>query len=158
MGQMGVEIERKYLVTDDRWRQAVSRVRHVRQGYLSKAGAVAVRVRCVDNEHAFLTVKSAKQGIRRQEFEYPIPVREAEELMLLCEGCVIEKQRYDLQYAGMTWEIDVFLGANEGLVIAEVELAREDQEIEIPPWASSEVTDDERYYNAGLSKHPYCTW
>lgn len=155
---MAVEIERKFLVVDDGWRLDVSRIRHIRQGYLSRNGAASVRIRCADGGQAFLTIKSAKQGMVRQEFEYAIPAGDAEEMLLLCGCCTVEKQRHDVPYGGLLWEVDVFLGANAGLVIAEVELASENQEVDRPAWLGEEVTGDLRYYNTELAVRPYRTW
>jgi adenylate cyclase len=155
---MAIEIERKFLVADESWRTAVSRTRRIRQGYLSNNGVSSVRVRCAGDDRAFLTIKSAEQGARRQEFEYTIPVADAEALLALCEGNIVEKLRHDVLHGGLTWEVDEFLGANQGLVIAEVELARVDQVIDRPAWLGSEVTSEQRYYNAGLARRPFNSW
>jgi adenylate cyclase len=155
---MAIEIERKFLVADEGWRTAVSRTRHIRQGYLSNNGLSSVRVRCAGDDRAVLTIKSAEQGARRQEFEYAIPVADAVELLRLCEGGIVEKLRHEVPHAGLTWEVDVFLGANQGLVIAEAELDYEDQVIEKPAWLGEEVTGEQRFYNAGLAKRPFNSW
>lgn len=154
---MGVEIERKFLVSGDEWRAGVSRVRRLRQGYLSTGGLAAVRVRSVDDGFAALTIKGARKGMTRAEFEYEIPAADAQELLGIC-GAVVEKLRHDVPYAGLTWEIDEFLGANAGLVVAEVELTDAAQAIDIPPWIGAEVTEDRRYYNAELFLRPFSTW
>lgn len=155
---MAVEIERKFLVNDDGWRANVTRTRHIRQGYLAQEGATTVRVRCIAGKRAALTIKGATSGAARAEFEYEIPVADAEELLQLCVGNIIEKVRHDVPYGGLTWEVDVFHGANEGLVVAEVELERVDQVVEMPAWAGAEVTNDIRYYNAELVTRPFSTW
>lgn len=155
---MAIEIERKFLVADNGWRTAVSRTRRIRQGYLSNNGVSSVRVRCAGDDRAFLTIKSAEQGARRQEFEYAIPVADAELLLGLCEGNIVEKLRHDVPHGGLTWEVDEFLGANQGLVVAEVELDRVDQAIDRPAWLGSEVTSEQRYYNAGLARRPFNSW
>jgi adenylate cyclase len=155
---MAIEIERKFLVAGDGWQTAVSRTRRIRQGYLANTGLSSVRVRCVDNDRAFLTIKSAEQGARRQEFEYAIPVADAEELLGLCEGSIIEKLRHDVPHSGLTWEVDVFLGANLGLVIAEAELDHEDQAMDKPGWLGGEVTREQQYYNAALARRPFGSW
>lgn len=153
---MAQEIERKFLMTDltciagmtgFRWRQA----------YLSRVPERTVRVRIGDSS-AFLTVKGKSRGAVRDEFEYAIPVADAEELLSLCDGFVVDKTRYLVEHAGHVWEIDVFHGDNEGLVVAEVELAAEDEHVELPSWTGPEVTDDYRYQNSSLSEKPFRTW
>ena len=153
---MADEIERKFLVTSREWR--TGEATEYRQGYLNLDKERTVRVR-VAGERAYLTVKGITRGATRREFEYPIPLAEAEEMLAgLCRQPLIEKRRYRLQHAGLTWEIDEFFGDNAGLVVAEVELEREDQPFERPPWLGDEVTDDPRYYNASLVEHPYRDW
>ena len=153
---MGTEIERKFLVSGDGWRQGPSVM--YRQGYLSTDKERTVRVR-YGGERAFLTVKGENTGATRSEFEYEIPRKDAEEMLdQLCERPLIEKRRYCVQLGGLTWEIDEFVGENEGLVLAEVELEDEGQVVEPPPWAGREVTGDPRYFNANLVRHPYRTW
>lgn len=164
---MAIEIERKFLVRDDSWRQAADAGTVYRQGYLSRvpgqradADAVrsSVRVRS-DGARAFLNIKSATLGIRRQEYEYPIPVTDAAAMLAdLCVGAVVEKTRYHVHVGPHVWEIDVFAGANAGLTVAEIELAREDEVFERPPWLGDEVSDDPRYYNVCLAERPYSTW
>jgi adenylate cyclase len=154
---MSVEIERKFLVRGDDWRMgAVSTL--CRQGYLSSGPGRTVRVR-VAGEHATLTIKGPPRGIARPEFEYEIPVAEANELLdTLCEQPLIEKIRHVVAYDGFAWEIDEFQGDNAGLVVAEVELEREHQDVSLPPWVGEEVTGDPRYYNASLVRNPYSRW
>ncbi len=154
---MGVEIERKFLVKDDSWRKGATGVLY-RQGYMLNESQRTVRIR-IAGEQAFLTIKGATQGATRQEFEYPIPVEDARVLLdHFCPPPHIEKYRYTIEYAGHTWEIDEFLGENAGLIIAEVELSREDEAIRFPPWLGEEVTHDSRYFNANLSLRPYRSW
>lgn len=154
---MALEIERKFLVTGDDWK-VPGRGLHVRQGYLSTVAERTVRVR-IAGHRAFLTIKGKSVGICRAEFEYPIPVDEAEEMLLtLCEQPIIDKHRYRVPHGGLVWEVDDFHGANEGLVVAEVELESADQRVSPPTWIGDEVTDDPRYFNAALVANPYSTW
>ena len=153
---MGTEIERKFLVKEGPWREAAAET--YRQGYLSTVKERTVRVRTI-NDKGYLTVKGVSVGASRLEFEYEIPVADAEQLLdNLCEKPLIEKQRYKLDHGGLTWEIDVFFGDNEGLIVAEVELQSEDQVFESPDWVVDEVTSDPRYYNANLISNPYSNW
>ena len=153
---MGLEIERKYLVTDDSWRMGKGKL--ILQGYIKNQKDGVVRVR-VMGEEAQLTIKSGTAGITRLEYEYEIPVAEANEMMdKLCEKQIIEKVRHEIVEASQKWEIDEFLGENAGLVIAEIELEREDQEIIKPKWLGEEVSNDVRYLNARLVKEPYSKW
>lgn len=155
---MPLEIERKFLVHTALWRADPARASRYRQGYLCGAPDVVVRVRTADSA-AFLTVKGATQGITRLEFEYPIPIADANEMLdALCGGAIIEKTRYRVPFGGRTWEVDVFAGENAGLVLAEVELPSADAVVELPPWAGVEVSDDSRYYNASLARHPFMHW
>lgn len=154
---MGVEIERKFLVRGDDWRSGVTAQRVLRQGYPAIDGAVTVRVRIADDE-AWITIKGKGSGIRRAEFEYAIPVGDAEELLELCGGRVVEKVRHIIPVATRIWEVDVFSGNNAGLVVAEIELEAEDEAVELPPWIGKEVTDDSRYLNSFLAVHPFCRW
>ena len=155
---MATEIERKFLVLDDSWRQQADRATPMRQGYMSGGERASVRVR-VQGEQAFLNIKSATLGVWRREYDYPIPLGDAEEILdHLCEGPLIEKTRYHVEHAGHTWEVDVFEGDNAGLVVAEIELDSEDQPFEKPPWAGDEVSHDPRYYNVCLVKHPFKAW
>ena len=154
---MGTEIERKFLLSGDSW-QAGAEGKLYRQGYLSAAARRNVRVRIIGDQ-GFLTVKGRASGITRLEFEYEIPLADAESMLdQLCLEPLIEKTRFLVEYAGLTWEIDRFAGVNAGLVVAEVELSDEDQEIELPPWVGREVTDDPRYLNSSLVEKPYTTW
>ncbi|MFN5049547.1 CYTH domain-containing protein [Roseateles sp.] len=152
---MGIEIERKFLVRGQGWRQG--QAQRYSQGYLNRAAERTVRVR-IAGEQAFLTIKGRSQGASRLEFEYAVPLADAQALLQLCEGPLIEKTRYTLEQDGLRWEVDEFHGENAGLVLAEVELASEDQAITRPDWLGEEVTGDERYYNSRLSEQPFGRW
>ena len=154
---MAVEIERKFLLKNDSWRDNVIGSHVLKQGYLASSPLPTVRVRISDDK-AFLTIKGRTEGISRVEFEYEIPSNEAIEMLELSAQPPIEKTRYIVEANGHTWEIDVFEGSNAGLVLAEVELDNEDEKIELPDWIDIEVTSDPRYYNSALSKTPYSTW
>ena len=154
---MGIEIERKFLLASDAWRGQGQSVL-LRQGYLSSARERVVRVR-IEGEQAMLTIKGANVGATRSEWEYPIPLADAAELLDgLCEQPLIEKTRHRIEHAGMVWEVDEFLGANAGLVVAEIELASEDQPFDKPDWIGAEVSGYARYYNANLIRHPFSQW
>jgi adenylate cyclase len=153
---MGKEIERKFLVTGNTWRNSKGVV--VRQGHLSMDKERVVRVRTA-GEKGFLTIKGKGRGLTRPEYEYEIPVQDAEEMLDgLCTGYLIEKIRYYVHHEGLTWEIDEFKGENQGLVVAEVEIESEDQEISKPNWVGEEVSDDPRYLNVNLAHHPFREW
>lgn len=158
---MGVEIERKFLVASDAWRQ-LGTPELLRQGYLTSDPLRTVRVRIEGRsgeENGVLTIKSKSEGASRGEWEYPIPLADAVELLeRLCERPLVEKYRRRIDHAGFTWEVDEFLGENAGLVVAEIELPSEDAVFERPDWVGQEVTGDKRYYNANLIRHPYSTW
>lgn len=155
---MPKEIERKFLVTSPAWRdQAHDRLRLV-QGYLANTGTASVRVR-VSGETAYLNVKSMTLGVSRHEYEYPIPVDDAREMLAeLCQGPLIEKDRYLVEVGAHTWEVDEFFGDNAGLIVAEIELDDPDEPFEKPAWVGEEVSDDPRYYNVMLIQHPYKDW
>jgi adenylate cyclase len=153
---MATEIERKFLVSGDTWRPGASGCRYV-QGYLSREAERIVRVRQAGSS-AFLTIKGLAQGTTRLEFEYPIPFSDAEQLMKLCLRSLIDKTRYTIEYHGKHWEVDEFHGENDGLVLAEIELSREEEPIDLPPWIGKEVSRDPRYFNAYLSEHPFAQW
>lgn len=154
---MAEEIERKFLVAGKLWKAPGAGTRY-RQGHLSSVKERTVRVRRVGNK-GYLTVKGITAGAVRSEFEYEIPVADADALLNgLCEKPLIEKDRYRVRVGRHTWEIDEFRGENQGLVVAEVELQREDKPFEKPGGIAAEVTDDPRYFNANLGKHPYATW
>jgi CYTH domain-containing protein len=154
---MGTEIERKFLVTGEAWRDMAVDTPY-RQGYLCLEKGRTVRVR-IAGDQAFLTIKGQASGISRMEYEYPIPVADAGVLLAeLCEQPIIDKKRYTITYQGFVWEIDEFFGENAGLLVAEIELESEDQEFVKPPWVGEEVSFDRRYANASLVKAPFCTW
>lgn len=153
---MGVEIERKFLLAGEGWRQAVARSLHIRQGYLG-GERCSVRVR-IDDDRATLNIKSCRLGAVRSEFEYEIPHADAEELLALAAGPVLAKRRHLVEHAGMLWEIDEFEGDNAGLIVAEIELDDVDAAFERPGWLGAEVTDDPRYYNVNLVREPYSRW
>lgn len=154
---MGKEIERKFLVHEDvAWRSINGTI--YRQGYLSTVKERTVRVRTIGDK-GYLTIKGITVGATRLEFEYDIPVNEAEELLdLLCERPLIEKRRRIIEFAGLIWEVDEFFGDNMGLILAEVELENEDQRFSKPAWIAQEVTDDARYFNANLVSYPFSKW
>lgn len=152
---MGLEIERKFLVTSEAWRVGTPTL--FVQGYLSRDVQNTVRVR-VAGQQAMLTVKGKTHGISRAEYEYEIPLADAQEMLKLCEGPLIEKNRWLLKAGQLTWEIDEFLGLNAGLVIAEIELEHEAQTFSLPDWVGKEVSDDSRYFNSNLSKTPFSAW
>lgn len=158
---MASEIERKFLVLDSSWQEQSSQSRYLRQGYLTRieqGGNSSVRVRISDTE-AWLNIKSSTLGISRLEYEYAIPLDEAKEMLdLLAQGPVLEKTRHLIPFEGHTWELDVFHGANEGLVVAEIELAHEEEAFARPAWLGREVSDDPRYYNVNLINHPWSEW
>lgn len=154
---MGLEIERKFLVTGDQWRD-MGEKSLLRQGYISSHPERIVRVR-IDGDAGRITMKGKSLGAMRQEWEYPIPVEDANELLAsLCEQPLIEKYRYRIPFDGHLWEVDEFLGENAGLVVAEVELANESQAVARPSWVGVEVTFDPRYFNSNLLKHPFSQW
>jgi len=154
---MALEIERKFLVTGNYWQVAAGV--QFSQGYLNrdKNRTVRVRVRVADNQ-GFLTIKGATSGATRTEFEYEIPVSDAESLLQMCEGPIIQKLRRNINYKGFKWEVDEFQGDNLGLVVAEIELSDENQPFEKPSWIGKEVTYDARYFNSNLAQHPFNTW
>lgn len=155
---MPIEIERKFLVRDDRWRAAATRALPMVQGYLGGGdGKASVRVR-LEGDVGKLNIKAAVVGMTRAEFEYDIPAADARALLdQLCVG-VVEKVRHWVPHAGRTWEVDQFGGANDGLVTAELELGDERETFERPDWLGDEVTHDRRYYNQALALHPYSAW
>jgi adenylate cyclase len=155
---MTYEIERKFLVKDDRWRDSADNGASIRQAYLSRTPSISLRIRVVDESRATLTVKSAAAEIRRLEFEYAIPLADANALIELRQGAVVEKRRHRLPWHGLTFEIDVFHRENEGLVIAEIELPHENVRFEKPAWLGAEITTDSRYSNASLAIKPFSSW
>lgn len=161
---MGIEIERKFLVVGEGWRAAAHKVVPMAQGYLNDLAAMdtgamkaSVRVR-IAGEEAFLNLKSRELGHTRQEFDYPIPVADARDLLALSVGGLVDKRRHYVEHEGHLWEVDEFLGDNAGLVVAEIELASADTVFAKPDWAGAEVTESVRYYNLALATRPYAQW
>lgn len=155
---MALEIEHKFLLISDEWRSLASHSEVFRQGYLSNNPAASVRVRIADHK-ATLNIKGMTIGTHRPEYEYSIPLQEADELLnQLCARPIIEKTRYFVEYAGKTWEVDEFAGENAGLIVAEVELAEIDEAFQRPVWAGLDVSGIERYYNVSLLSYPYSQW
>ena len=153
---MANEIERKFLVRGDSWRSGSSGSLYI-QGYLSRDPQRVVRIRQAGTS-AVITIKGPPRGVVRPEFEYAIPFSHAQDLMRLCLRPLIEKVRYVLEYHSKRWEVDEFRGENEGLVLAEVELTREDEPVDLPLWVGEEVSGDERYFNSNLVEHPFTKW
>jgi adenylate cyclase len=155
---MPYEIERKFLVRDDSWRASARAPLSIRQGYLTCNGSLSIRIRVIDQIRARLTIKSAVSKISRLEFEYEIPIGDAAVLLSLRECGLVEKLRYRLPWHDLTWDIDVFQGENQGLVIAEIELPDEDKAFEKPDWLGPEVTSAPRYSNTNLAKMSFGSW
>lgn len=154
---MAVEIERKYLVKSDAWRSLGSGTFY-RQGYIYTENHTTVRIRLAGN-CGYLTIKGKRVGAVRSEFEYPIPCEDAEIMLeTLCDRPLIEKVRYRIFEGDLVWELDEFAGENAGLILAEVELTAENQAVALPDWIGKDVTDDFRYYNSYLARHPYQQW
>ncbi|HEY6984852.1 MAG TPA: CYTH domain-containing protein [Rhodanobacteraceae bacterium] len=156
---MPVEIERKFLVVGDAWRREILRSRRMAQGYLAgpPSSRCSVRVRTA-GEEAWLNIKSATTGVERDEYEYAIPLEDAERLLATLAGERVEKIRHEVELDGHLFEIDEFLGENAGLVVAEIELAHVDETFPHPAWLGHEVSDLARYYNLNLATHPYSRW
>lgn len=154
---MGYEIERKFLVVGDGWCGEAEGI-ELRQGYLSRDPERVVRVRAA-GARAFVTIKGINRGASRCEYEYEIPVDDAGEMLReLCVSPIIEKTRYRHEHEGHIWEVDVFAGANQGLVLAEIELGSEEEVFARPAWVGQEVTGDVRYYNSNLAVRPFGSW
>lgn len=155
---MATEIEHKFLVTGDSWRADAHASQDFEQGYLCGDGPASVRVR-VEGSRANMNVKAAVVGSVRAEYEYPIPIEDAREMLAsLCVAPPVIKTRYWVAYGEHTWEIDEFAGDNAPLVIAEIELDSVDEPFQRPPWLGEDVTDDARYYNHALAFTPYAGW
>jgi adenylate cyclase len=155
---MAVEIERKFLVSGEEWRHLATRSERMVQGYLASTGTCAVRVR-LEGDRARLNIKSAGLDIRRLEYEYPVPVEDAEEILEhLCDGRLVSKTRYYVPIAAHVFEVDEFEGENSGLVVAEVELESRDEWFERPSWLGREVSGEARYLNNNLAVEPYSRW
>jgi len=154
---VGQEIERKFLVSDDGWRAAATSSTPMRQGYLASDENRTVRVR-VAGDRAFVTIKGRAVGLVRPEFEYEIPAADGEALMVLCLPSPVVKTRHLVPHAEHVWEVDVFEGSNSGLVVAEVELHRAGERVDLPSWVGDEVSHDRRYTNARLAAQPWAQW
>ncbi|GAB3513423.1 CYTH domain-containing protein [Emticicia fontis] len=155
---MALEIERKYLIHQDKWDSFPKPEGQLfRQGYILKDPEKTIRVRVTD-KNAYLTIKGASVGATRTEFEYEIPKEEGIELLDNFAVSELSKIRYKVLHVNKLWEVDVFLGSNEGLVVAEIELESEDEAFELPEWINIEVTGDNRYYNSNLSANPFKNW
>lgn len=155
---MAIEIERKFLLVNDDWKKYADKGVAIRQGYLAESTTASVRVR-IQDDSANINIKSAGINISRSEYEYAIPLEDARSMLRsLCNGPLIEKTRYHVTYDDKIWEIDVFEGDNKGLIVAEIELAAIDEDFARPPWVGDDVSDDARYYNMNLVKHPYKDW
>ena len=155
---MGREIERKFLVKGEGWREAATRRTRMRQGYLSDGMSRSIRVR-LEGDRAAINIKSSRDGIQRLEFEYPVPVEDAVAMLdHVALKPLIEKTRYEVPVGAHLWEVDVFEGDNSGLIVAEVELGSVDEVFERPEWAGEEVSHDHRYYNVSLRENPYKNW
>lgn len=154
---MPLEIERKYLLKNNRWKGLAEGVLY-KQGYLFDTMGRSARIRIVGDQ-AFLTIKAARAGIVRDEYEYAIPLSDAVEMMENhCNDEVIEKKRYKITYNNKVWEVDEFFGKNHGLIIAEIELSDASDNIDKPDWVGKEVSNDSKYFNTNLIKNPYCNW
>ncbi len=155
---MAIEIEHKFLLANDNWRKYVSHSVEYRQGYLSSQATSSIRVR-ISNDHAWLNIKTATVGTHRHEYEYEIPMTDANEILMnLCRKPLIEKTRHFVTDDNHLWEIDEFAGDNQGLIVAEIELDETGQSFSKPDWLGLEVTEDLRYYNNNLAIHPYSEW
>lgn len=155
---MATEIERKFLIVNDSWREQVTQEKNIRQGYFASAGKASLRIR-ISGDSANLNIKSATLDVTRLEYEIPIALSDAKEMLEnLCERPFIEKVRYLVPFGDHVWEVDEFSGDNQGLLVAEIELSSADENFEKPDWLGEEVSDDERYYNVCLVKHPYKDW
>ena len=155
---MAVEIERKFLVRSDAWRSLVTHKARIRQAYLASGERSTTRVRITDGGEATLTIKSKRADLRRIEIEYPISVLDAEALLSLRLSGLIEKTRFTVPWNSHRWEVDVFCGDNDGLVIAEIELHHESEAFDRPSWLGIEITGQSQYYNGPLARHPFRLW
>jgi len=155
---MGIEIEKKFLLANDGWRSSIVKSIPFRQGYLAGSEKASVRIR-IEGNRANINIKGATLGVRRQEFEYSIPLDDASELLsTLSNGPLVEKTRHYVFVAEHEWEIDEFQGDNEGLIVAEIELQDENEVFYKPDWLGREVSHDERYYNSMLVNMPFKRW
>ncbi|MGR8947393.1 MAG: CYTH domain-containing protein [Gammaproteobacteria bacterium] len=155
---MAIEIERKYLVSSDEWRESCQHTIEIRQAYLANTANASIRIRVSDNR-AHINLKSTHSLMAREEYDYEIPLAEGTQMMeRLCEGYMISKTRHHVIHREQLWEIDEFHAHNKGLIVAEIELDSAAQNVQIPPWLGVEVTDFPRFYNHWLSKRPFCLW
>ena len=154
---MKVEIERKFLVKNQDWEKLIVEKHSIQQGYLNTDKSCNVRVRIM-NTMAFLTIKGKRVNTVRPEFEYEIPLNDAESILKLSKNSIIKKTRYTVNHKGQIWEIDQFEGDNQGLVIAEIELKQKDEAISLPNWIGTEISNDDRFYNLSLSVNPFKNW
>jgi adenylate cyclase len=155
---VGVEIERKYLVANSLWQARVESSFHITQGYLSRGEGASIRIRLIDDA-AVVTIKGARDGIQRAEYEYPIPREDAEEMLAtLARTPLIEKTRHLIPHEDHVWELDVFEGANAGLITAEIELSSIEEAFKKPEWLGKDVSDDVRYGNSNLVGNPFTEW
>lgn len=155
---MGLEIERKFLPASEAWRNEVSDSQRIAQGYISRGERTAVRVR-IQGDRAELNIKHSIDGIHRLEYEYPLPLADAQEMLdKVALRPLIDKTRHHVRRGEHLWEIDEFHGENAGLVVAEIELAHADESFDLPDWLGDEVSTDQRYYNSNLSRHPFSKW
>lgn len=154
---MAKEIERKFIIDISQLGELKSGV-EIKQGYISTTDNSTVRIR-LSGDKAFLTLKGENTGTARSEFEYEIPVNDANEILAeLCSGPIIEKTRYLVEHSAHTWEVDIFRGDNEGLIIAEVEMQSENERVDIPAWVTKEVTCQAKYYNSNILNNPFKNW
>lgn len=155
---MADEIERKFLVKSDAWRQEIVRTRVIRQGYLANTDECSIRIRVSDAD-GYISVKSAGLEISRKEYEYAIPLNDAGEMLArFCTGNRIEKTRFNVRHQEHEWEVDVFEGENQGLILAEIELTAVDEKVILPDWIGVEVSGDPSYLNSNLSTEPFSKW
>jgi adenylate cyclase len=152
-----VEIERKFLVKNQDWKKLIVEKHSIQQGYLNTDKSCNVRVRIMNNL-AFITIKGKRINTARPEFEYEIPLNDAESILKLSKTSIIKKTRFTVNHQGQIWEIDQFEGDNQGLVIAEIELKQKDKAIGLPNWIGTEISNDERFYNLSLSSNPFKNW
>tara|TARA_B110001469_G_C9598385_1_gene297206 strand:- start:689 stop:1159 length:471 start_codon:yes stop_codon:yes gene_type:complete len=154
---MGLEIERKFLIKDDSWKEDANKGTSIKQGYLNSKAERTVRIR-IYGDNGVLTVKARRKNLSRKEFEYQIPLKDAFDMLNMCEKPIIEKTRFLISKNNSTWEIDVFEGINEGLIVAEIELTSEEESFDSPSWLGEEVSLDSKYYNSSLMTNPYSKW
>ena len=154
---MGIEIERKFLLKNNDWKKAADQGQRIQQGYLNLDKVRTVRIRVI-GEKGILTIKGKNAGTTRLEFEYEIPLEEAQQLLKLCHSPILEKTRYKVVHDKHLWEIDIFEGMNQGLEVAEVELQNENETVQIPDWIGQEVSGQAEYYNSSLIENPFRDW